>query len=200
MKSSSVQPPTIAVRLIDLFVPETQNESVKGDLLEEFSDIATNFGEVAARSWYWKHSMKTIAHLMFRTPWVIATALLSIVFVNLNVTTVFMTAKFPQFVTSGDPAFASWLWVALGMFGLLTPSWVLAMIAKGKELIATSLLAFMFVFSTLGVQVGASMLHLIPSPSLPPFSFFALQAFLIVLVGIAVQQVRLISSRSRARG
>jgi hypothetical protein len=35
MKSANFQPPVIAVWLIDLFLPEEQKESVKGDLLEE---------------------------------------------------------------------------------------------------------------------------------------------------------------------
>ncbi len=91
MRSSNVRPPAVAVWLIDLLIPEIQNESIKGDLLEEFSDLAAKFGESAARSWYWRHSRKTVACLMFRTPWVVALALLSGTFVLLNVTVVMRT-------------------------------------------------------------------------------------------------------------
>ena len=38
MNQSNFQPPVIANWLIDLLILEAQKESVKGDLLEEFSD------------------------------------------------------------------------------------------------------------------------------------------------------------------
>jgi len=38
--ASSVQPPRVAVWLLDLFTPSEQTESIPGDLLEEFSDVA----------------------------------------------------------------------------------------------------------------------------------------------------------------
>ena len=56
-----VRPPRLAVWLVDLFTPD---ESIAGDLLEEFSQIATESGAASARTWYWRQSVKTIAHLM----------------------------------------------------------------------------------------------------------------------------------------
>ena len=202
MKSSSVQPPTVAVRLIDLFVPETQHESVKGDLLEEFSDLATRFGESSARRWYWKHSTKTIASLMFRTPWVIALVLLSGFILVLNVMDLVMADKImedrAQLATSLG---RSMFWFLLGSMAisLVTPSWVLAMIAKGKEVVATSLFALMFVLSAVAAQLGVRAFHLHPRTPFPHPIFLALSASLIVFVGIVVRQIRSISDR-RARG
>jgi hypothetical protein len=44
-----------------------------GDLVEEFSSLVSQSGLAAARRWYWRHTVKTIAHLAataFRTaPW-----------------------------------------------------------------------------------------------------------------------------------
>ncbi len=60
-QASFVQPPRIAVWLVDLFTPDKQAESIPGDLLEEFSDLASKSGVAFARRWYWRHSVKTIA-------------------------------------------------------------------------------------------------------------------------------------------
>jgi len=68
-----VQPPRIAVWLVTLFTPAKEAESLPGDLLEEFSHLASKSGVAFARSWYWRQTVKTIAHLAgsgFRAaPW-----------------------------------------------------------------------------------------------------------------------------------
>jgi hypothetical protein len=75
-----VQPPRIAVWLVTLFTPAEQAESIIGDLLEEFSHLASKSGVAFARSWYWRQTVKTIAHLVgtaFRVaPWSTAAAVL----------------------------------------------------------------------------------------------------------------------------
>jgi hypothetical protein len=66
------RPPRIATSLIKLFVP-AEEESILGDLLEEYSDLALTSGVALARRWYWRQALKTIAHLtgngFRRTPW-----------------------------------------------------------------------------------------------------------------------------------
>jgi hypothetical protein len=57
------QPPRIAVWLVNLFTPAEEAESILGDLLEEFSHLASKSGVAVARRWYWRQSVKTIAHL-----------------------------------------------------------------------------------------------------------------------------------------
>jgi hypothetical protein len=68
-----VQPPRIATWLVNLFTPPGEAESILGDLLEEFSHLASKSGVACARSWYRRQALKTIAHLVgtgFRvTPW-----------------------------------------------------------------------------------------------------------------------------------
>lgn len=57
-------PPRIAIWLVDLFIPNEQAESIPGDMLEEFTALASSSGVAAARHWYWRQSVKTIAHLI----------------------------------------------------------------------------------------------------------------------------------------
>jgi hypothetical protein len=72
-QASSVQPPCVAVWLLDLFTPYEQKESIPGDLLEEFVDVASKSGVAEARRWYWRQSARTVFHLIrsgFRVaPW-----------------------------------------------------------------------------------------------------------------------------------
>jgi hypothetical protein len=73
-----VQPPPIAVWLLNLFALDEKSESILGDLLEEFSLIASKLGAASARRWYWRQTMKTVPQLAgigFRTaPWMTTTA------------------------------------------------------------------------------------------------------------------------------
>jgi len=59
----SVQPPRVAVWLLNLFTIADEEESIQGDLLEEFSQIALTSGFRDARRWYWRQAIKTIPHL-----------------------------------------------------------------------------------------------------------------------------------------
>jgi hypothetical protein len=45
-----LQPPRIAVWLVNLFTPAEQAESIPGDLLEEYSRLASKSGVAFARS------------------------------------------------------------------------------------------------------------------------------------------------------
>jgi hypothetical protein len=71
--SFSVQPPRLAVWLINLFSVPDNEEAIIGDLLEEFSQIALQAGVVFARRWYWRQALKTIVHLIYNAyraaPW-----------------------------------------------------------------------------------------------------------------------------------
>jgi hypothetical protein len=75
-QEDSVQPPRMAVWLVTLFSPAGDAESIPGDLLEEFSRLASDEGIDYARLWYWRQAVRTIPYLVaagFRTaPWTIA--------------------------------------------------------------------------------------------------------------------------------
>ena len=61
-QTQSVEPPRIAGWLLKLFMAGEQAESIQGDLLEEFSQIALTSGVAVARRWYWGQTMKTVPH------------------------------------------------------------------------------------------------------------------------------------------
>jgi hypothetical protein len=69
----SLPPPPIATWLIGLFTSDNEAEAIPGDLLEEFSHLASKSGVAIARRWYWRQTGKTITHLAggaFRSaPW-----------------------------------------------------------------------------------------------------------------------------------
>jgi hypothetical protein len=71
--SFSLQPPRLAVWLVNLFTVPNDAEAMVGDLLEEFSQIADQAGVVFARRWYWRQAWKTIVHLIYTAyraaPW-----------------------------------------------------------------------------------------------------------------------------------
>ena len=79
-QDDAVQPPSLAVWLVTLFTPAQQTDSILGDLLEEFSELASKSGAALVRGWYWRQAVKTIAHLVvagFRgAPWTTAAGVL----------------------------------------------------------------------------------------------------------------------------
>jgi hypothetical protein len=58
-----VQPPHVAVWLLNLFALGEEAESIQGGLLEEFSLLASKSGVASARRWYWRQTMKTVPQL-----------------------------------------------------------------------------------------------------------------------------------------
>lgn len=59
-----VSPSRLAVWFVSLFAPTRETESIIGDLLEEFSQIAARSGISFARRWYWQQTVKTIPALL----------------------------------------------------------------------------------------------------------------------------------------
>jgi hypothetical protein len=191
VNSSSFQPPVIAIWLIDLLVPEEQKESVKGDLLEEFSDLATKCGESSARSWYWRNSAKTIARLMFRTPWVVAVAVFGAFFAVIAVAGFFAVPRLTRlYVAPHVPPteLATYFVISscTGTLALLVASVIVAMLARGKEAIATVLLGltFLLVFVAADVIVDRHAL-LLTHPT-----FLIVNSALIAIVGVFVRKKR----------
>ena len=69
------EPPRIAAWLLRLHTPADAEESILGDLLEEFSGLAVAPGRGFARSWYWRQTLKTIAdafgNALRAAPWLL---------------------------------------------------------------------------------------------------------------------------------
>ena len=160
-KPSVVQPPRLAVWLVNLFTPYEHVESISGDLLEEFSDLASKSDRVFARRWYWRQSVKTIGHLIgsgFRSaPWKIAGAvllgrlLLPFGFILPEKIIVAVLRVFPVYPNYDHKnVVALWMfWVplAIDIGWVIAPiiiGCIVAVVAKGREMISTMTLGFSF--------------------------------------------------------
>jgi hypothetical protein len=148
-----LQPPRIAVWLINLFAPAEDSASIVGDLLEEFSRLASRSGVAVARRWYWRQTGKSIAHLFgcgFRgAPWSTAAAaaggflLLKLVS---GLPDMLLSAITDRYLSFWSTHFQAYVWVLRGMLmaHLIAITFVgaaVALLAKGREMVATMTLA-----------------------------------------------------------
>jgi len=149
----SVQPPRIATGLIGLFTSDNEAEAIPGDLLEEFSHLASKSGVAIARRWYWRQTGKTITHLArgaFRS----APGFMAAVVVGGFLLHGFLHAlpgKVLSEVTDRYLAFWSshfqaYMWVLNGMMiahlmASLLVGCMVALAAKGREMVATMTLS-----------------------------------------------------------
>jgi len=148
-----VCPPRLAAWLVNLFTPAEEAESIPGDLLEEFSQLASKSGVAIARSWYWRQAVKTVAHLAaagFRlAPWCTTAAVLGGFFLmrfvsGLPEKAIFAVLERYQvfehhfqlyvfFASSG---------IAIGhVVASIFVGCMVAWVAKGREMVATMTLA-----------------------------------------------------------
>ena len=147
----SLRLPRLAAWLVSLFGSSEQAESILGDLAEEFSDIALKSGVASARRWYWRQSLKTIAHLASRS---FRTAPLSLAgIVLLGFLFRWFSATFPEHVVIAilraqrpysklHYDFYVWL-VTWGIpiacvVEMILIGCAIAAIARGKEIVVTS--------------------------------------------------------------
>lgn len=155
---SLIQPPRLAVWLMNLFAPYEQSESILGDLLEEFADLASKSDGASARRWYWRQSVKSIGQLIcsgFRAAsWLIAVTVVGGFllawaqgyFSERVVNSVLST--YGSQVYSYVDAYVFWLIYGVLIERLLEPmvvGFVVALVAKGQEMITAI---------TLGVLLG----------------------------------------------
>jgi hypothetical protein len=164
------------VWLITLFTPADEAESMLGDLLEEFSQLASKSGVAFARGWYWRQTVKTIAHLTgsgFRSaPWTTVAAVaggfllirFGLMFYGQAIETVLDRYRFYEYVAdlgrqqpSVNVAAAYMYWINRGMMlgrllVLMMAGGIVAGIAKGREMTAT--IALGLCMAALGINVS----------------------------------------------
>jgi hypothetical protein len=206
-KSSVVQPPRLAVWLVNLFIPYEQTESILGDLLEEFSDLALKSDVAFARRWYWRQSVKTIGHLIgsgFRSaPWRIAGAVL-IGFLLLpyglilpEKIIVAVLRVFPVYPNYDHKnVYELWMfWVPLAIhigwvIVRIIIGCIVAILAKGREMIATIALGL----SSLPLRLVAIIVNRPGRVFTPPA---ILIGFIVAFVigGVIVREIRSALSR-----
>jgi len=203
-----VQPPRIAVWLISLFALAEDAESILGDLLEEFSLLASKSGVGAARSWYWRQTIKTIPRLAgfgIRTaPWLTAGAVaggfLLRKLVGPRVTSVIFAVieRYPAFFEHHFSVYVFFASTAIDiahLISFLLIGFVVALVARGREMVATMALGFIFggmaVFAA--VYVVTRFGDVTP---LPRLAWYFSDAFAVVAAGAMVRTRRL-AAKSR---
>ena len=154
LQADFVQPPRIASWLVNLFTPAHDGGSIMGDLSEEFTHFATMSGVAFARRWYWRQTVKTIAHLVSAAfngaPWsttaAIVGGLVLLHFVSGLPDKVLSTVT-DRYLTYWSNHFKVYMfWATDGMLiaHLILSIFVGCMVAvttKGRELVATMTLS-----------------------------------------------------------
>ena len=162
------QPPRVAVWLVNLFTPAREAESILGDLLEEFSQVASKSGVTAARRWYWRQTVKTIPHFFGAglrvAPWSTAVAVMAGFLLLRLISGLPERAIFAVLLRYRvfDHHFNVYLFfatygIAIGhVISSLLAGYVVGFAAKGREMVATTTLALIF-----GAMFGAAILVLL---------------------------------------
>lgn len=202
-------PPRIAAWLVELFASAEQEQSILGDLHEEFSDIVSKSGIVSARRWYWRQSAKTIANLAgaaFRAaPWSIAVAVFvgfvlrrftftlpdDIISAVLRAQRPYSNLRYGFYVwqiTYGIPIVHAMMSMFVGC--------LIALFAKRREMIATVTLALL-----LCALIGAALVRVASQGPIDVawalWSF--VDPFATILGGVVVREFRLPLARRHSR-
>ena len=203
---NSVQPPRIAVWLINLFAFGEEGESILGDLLEEFSLLATKSGASTARNWYWRQTVKTVPRLAgfaFRdAPWIITASLVIGLFVRELVGHSFEYATIPVVRTYWPlfehPYNAYVLFNIEHLITFLLTGLIVAFIAREREMVVTATLALIF-----GAMVVAGSVYAAIRFGLDPtpwrLTCYLIDLFAIIAAGAVIRTHRLAPKPSRLR-
>lgn len=220
MKSntSGLRPPFIASWLIGLFTSNWRGDAIPGDLLEEFSGLAAKSGVAYARRWYWRQSVKTVVDLMgggFRTaPWLIAGTVIGgflLLWFGYSLPEKLIDGVLelrrhhvvPYYTQREMDAHVFWLNAGI-LIGYLLVSLlvgcIVAMVAKGREMIATLTLSFArFVLSAVA---WFNVVRHWPERA-PTLAILLTTLALIILIpmgGVLVREVRRAAERWHSSG
>jgi len=203
-KPSLVQPPRLAVWLVNLFTPYEQSESILGDLFEEFSDLASKSREALARRWFWRQSVKTVAHLIaigfLVVPWLIAGTVVGgwllcwVFYWSTQKAVVALLYKYQ--VYAHIDAYVFWLIYAVLIERLIEPfiiGCIIAVAAKGREMVVTMTFGLI-----IGVWSGAGLAHFRPHWSESNFPLLLttfVSPVMFVIGGGIVREIRSAMSR-----
>jgi hypothetical protein len=149
------QPPRFAVWFINLFTAHENAESICGDLLEEYSYLASKSGVTFARRWYWRQTMKTIAHLFgsgYRAaPWSTTAAAVGGFWLHRFVSGLpdkLLSAVTDRYLAFWSTHFNAYIWVLKGMMPVhlvasLFVGCLIALAAKRREMVVTGTLGLL---------------------------------------------------------
>ena len=203
-----LRPPFIASCLIGLFTSGSHEDAILGDLLEEFSDLASKTGLAYARRWYWRQSIRTIGNLIgagLRTaPWLIPSTVIGGYLLlafgsSLPDRLIDAVLEFrrhgviPYYTQREMEAHVFWLNTGILIGHLLVSLFVgciVAMVAKAREMIATLILSILLV--ALSVVAWFNVAIHWPERALPlTFMLIHLAGITLILIGgLLVREVR----------
>ncbi|HLW84282.1 MAG TPA: hypothetical protein VKR60_03645 [Candidatus Sulfotelmatobacter sp.] len=155
-QANYAQPPRAAIWLVNQFASGEAAESILGDLLEEFFHLTSKSGAAFAGRWFWRQSLKTVAQLAvagFRAaPWSTAAAVAGGFLLDRFLHSMpdkALSAVTDRYLLFWSSHFQAYLWLLNGMVFLHLASSLLigcmvALTAKGRELIATLTLVLVF--------------------------------------------------------
>jgi hypothetical protein len=210
-----VQPPRIAVWLVDLFIPNEQARSIPGELLEEFSDLASKSGLASARRWYWRQSVKTIVGLI-RTGFREAPSLMVGTVLGGFLLLAFSTSNLQQAVVAvilfrshhvtpyydSNGAATHLFWLKNGVLvGCLLEALIIGCIVgvatKGREMAGTIALGFIsFVMAAALFWLSVAMHNPVDPALFPAIMVQQLSgSCMIVIGGVIVREIRSVMSR-----
>jgi len=199
-RANFARPPRIALWLVRLFAPAKEAESILGDLLEEYSQVASSSGVAVARRWYRQQAVMTIAHLMgsgFRlAPWSTTAIVIGGFFLNRVVSGLPEVAIFAVLhrYRVFDRHLRAYLFFATDGIAMghvimsLFVGCVVALAAKGREMIATMTLTLVFCALT----AAAVLVWVATGQSLTPWMlpWYAADWLAIVIGGAIVRTAR----------
>jgi hypothetical protein len=194
-----VQPPLIAVWLISLFALAEEQESILGDLLEEFSLLASKSGVPAARKWYWRQMIKTVPQLaglaLRSAPWMTFTTAVGGLVLR------FLVGRLVGYVTFAvlhrygvffeHHHFTVFLFFNVEhLITFLLIGLIIAFVAGEREIVITTMLAFIFGASVIvGSTYGAVRYGI--DPIFWRLTCYLGDLFVIVVAGAIVRTHRL---------
>lgn len=193
-----VRPPRIATWLVNLFA-STEEEWILGDLLEEYIDLASQSGVPFARRWYWRQTLKTVAHLggkgFYGAPWSTAAAVIGGFLLHRFVSGLpdkLLSVVTDRYLAFWSTHFKAYIWMLNTMLiqhliGSMLVGCVVALAAKGREMIATMTLGVV-----LSAMTGAALVWLAThQPMGSAWMLWSLaDPFLIVVGGAVVRKRR----------
>lgn len=201
-QAHSVQPPPIAVWLISQFAL-AEEESILGDLLEEFSLLASTSGVPSARNWYWRQTIKTVPRLAgfaFRSaPWITAAAVVGGFLLRKLVAPLVGKVAFAvleRYQIFFEHHFSAYLFFATTgldiehLITFLLIGFIVAFVARQREIVATIILALYWaVLSVVGSTYAA--IRSGDDALLWRLTWYFADSFAIVLAGAIVRMHRL---------
>jgi hypothetical protein len=201
-QSHLVQPPRLAMWLLTLFALDDAAEHILGDLLEEFTRLASKSGVPFARRWYWRQTLKTVfqlAALAFRTaPWLTTAAVAGGVFLRKLVArrvepTIFAVLERYQVYQHHFSAYVFFASTGIDIGHLITfllIGFVVAFVARGREMVATMSLGLFWGALTV-VSFPAVVMQSGYGTALSRAMVYFADSLAIVIAGTIVQTHRL---------